>query len=181
MLKLALPIAIAGAALLCSASAQARGLAGPWNVGVSVVGPGTISGPNGISCRETGGNCVAQFADGAVVTLTATADSGASFSGWFGDCSGSGKTCTMTVSSHKAVAASFTGGSGGSGGQAGLSMFVSGPGTVTGNGVNCGNGNTDCSEVYPVGTAVTLTATPAAGQTFSGWAVIAAAAARRAR
>jgi len=43
-----------------------------------------------------------------------------------------------------------------------------GSGTVasTPAGISCG---TDCSEPYPNGTAVTLTATPAAGSTFGGW------------
>ena len=44
----------------------------------------------------------------------------------------------------------------------------SGSGTVTSNvaAINCG---ISCSQVYDVGTSVTLTATPASGSTFSGW------------
>ncbi len=43
-----------------------------------------------------------------------------------------------------------------------------GSGTVTSNpaGINCG---TDCSEQYPVGTNVTLTATASSGSVFAGW------------
>lgn len=43
-----------------------------------------------------------------------------------------------------------------------------GSGTVTSNptGITCG---TDCTESYPYNTSVTLTATPSAGSTFSGW------------
>ena len=41
-----------------------------------------------------------------------------------------------------------------------------GSGTVTGPGINCGS---DCAESYPSSTFVTLTATPSAGTTFTGW------------
>ncbi len=41
-----------------------------------------------------------------------------------------------------------------------------GGGTVTGGGINCG---ATCSASYDSGTAVTLTASPASGSTFSGW------------
>jgi len=49
-----------------------------------------------------------------------------------------------------------------------LDVSVSGSGTVTSNppGISCPG---DCSEVYPSGTPVTLTATPAAGWVFAGW------------
>jgi hypothetical protein len=47
-----------------------------------------------------------------------------------------------------------------------LTVNRNGEGTVTGPGINCGG---DCSERYTIGTVVTLTATPAAGSTFTGW------------
>ena len=49
-----------------------------------------------------------------------------------------------------------------------LSVTASGTGTVTSSpsGVNCGS---TCSASYSSGTSVTLTATPAAGSTFTGW------------
>ncbi len=42
-----------------------------------------------------------------------------------------------------------------------------GEGTVTGPGIACAD---DCTETYPEGTLVTLTATPAEGSLFTGWA-----------
>ncbi|MEW6417446.1 MAG: Ser-Thr-rich GPI-anchored membrane family protein [Nitrospirota bacterium] len=49
-----------------------------------------------------------------------------------------------------------------------LNKSGTGSGTVTSSptGINCG---TDCSEAYNAGTVVTLTASPAAGSTFTGW------------
>ncbi len=41
-----------------------------------------------------------------------------------------------------------------------------GSGTVTGTNIDCGG---DCTESYPSGTLITLTATPATGSTFTGW------------
>lgn len=168
---LALPVVL-GVALLCAGAAQARGQAGPWSVAIAVTGPGTITGPGGISCSESGGNCVGQFADGTVVTLTATPGAGASLQQWYGDCTGTGTTCTLTMNSHKSVGAAFTTGGGGGGDDGdtvGLSLNVSGAGTVSGPGISCGNGSTDCSELYATGSTVTLTATPASGQSFTGW------------
>jgi hypothetical protein len=43
----------------------------------------------------------------------------------------------------------------------------SGSGTVSGNGISCPG---TCSNAYPPGTRVTLSATPAPGSTFKGWA-----------
>jgi len=49
-----------------------------------------------------------------------------------------------------------------------VSRTGSGSGTVTSNpaGIECGS---DCNQPYNIGTSVTLTATAAAGSTFSGW------------
>jgi hypothetical protein len=77
-------------------------------LGVSVDGPGTIAA-EGISCRDQDGDCVEVYADGTQLTLTATADSGATFAGWGGDCSAAaGTSCTLTMTSAKSVTATFT-------------------------------------------------------------------------
>lgn len=76
------------------------------SVAKSGTGTGSVSSsPPGIDCGAT---CSASFADGTPVTLTATADSGSTFSGWSGGgCSGT-STCRVTLSSDTAVTATFT-------------------------------------------------------------------------
>ncbi len=80
-----------------------------YTVSVSKSGSGTgtvTSNPAGIDCGAT---CSAQFASGTTVTLTATADTGSSFSTWGGDCStcGNNNTCNLTVNSDKNCTATF--------------------------------------------------------------------------
>lgn len=129
-----------------------------------------------ISC---GNKCVSPYVAGTAVTLTAKADSGSTFAGWTGACSGTQSTCTVTVRGAVATTANWTqattggGGGGGGGGGNGNSGFTvkvatSNPGIVTSNvgGINCG---TACQASYAAGSAVTLTATPPAGKSFTGW------------
>ena len=68
-------------------------------------GSGTvISSPSGIDC---GTDCSEAYDYETVVTLTATADTGAEFSGWSGGgCSGTG-TCVVTMDADKTVTATF--------------------------------------------------------------------------
>lgn len=127
---------------------------------VALSGSGTVSSsPAGISC---GADCSQSYASGASVTLTATPAAGYTFSGWNGGgCSGTG-SCTVSMTAARTTTATFAAST-----QA-LTVSVTGSGTVASSpaGINCG---ADCSESYTSGTSVTLTATPAAGNTFSGW------------
>src|SRR5213592_3543793 len=125
-------------------------------------GAGTVtSSPAGINCGAT---CAASFTSGTAVTLTAVPAAGSTFSGWSGGgCSGTG-SCAVTLSAATTVTATFT-----------LQTFTltvtpagTGSGTVTSSpaGIDCG---ATCAASFASGTAVTLTAAPAAGSTFGGW------------
>ncbi len=134
-------------------------------VSKSGLGGGTVaSSPAGIDCGAT---CSTTFASGTSVTLTATPAAGSSFTGWSGsECSGT-STCTVVMSEARAVTAEFAVVPPGQ-----FDLMVSksgtGAGTVTSSpaGINCGS---DCSETLADGSSVTLTATPAAGSSFTGW------------
>jgi hypothetical protein len=73
------------------------------------------SSPAGISCP---GTCSASFPATAKVTLTAVPDTGSTFAGWSGACTGTG-ACSVTMSADKAVTATFTASTGGGGGGGG--------------------------------------------------------------
>lgn len=67
-------------------------------------GDGSVtSAPAGVDCGST---CSTTFDAGTAVTLTATAAAGSSFTGWGGDCSGTG-TCQLTMSADHTVSATF--------------------------------------------------------------------------
>jgi phospholipase C len=81
-----------------------------WNeppvISVAVNGGGTISSnPSGINCStDEGIACGATFPTGTVVTLTATPNSGGTFSGWsLPSCSGSTPTCQITADTNYPV------------------------------------------------------------------------------
>ena len=124
-------------------------------------GSGTVTSvPAGIDC---GADCGEPYATGTVVTLTATPAVGSTFTGWSGDCTGTG-TCVVTMNAAKSVTASFTIATY----TLSASLAGTGSGTVTSApaGINCPG---DCSEDYDYNTMVTLTAAPATGSNFTGW------------
>ena len=80
-------------------------LVSPLTVTKTGNGSGTVtSSPAGISC---GPGCSADFISGTAVILTASPDAGSTFSGWSGDCIGTG-ACTVTMDTAKSVTATFS-------------------------------------------------------------------------
>ena len=134
---------------------------------VIVQGKGSVtSSPGGLDCDSS--TCTADFAAGTSVTLTATADSGFSFAGWGTDCSGGGD-CTVTLSKDATVYANFVSQPPPPPSQVHLSASTSGPGTVTGGGLSCGESSSTCDVTVANGSTVTVTATAAGGARFAGW------------
>jgi hypothetical protein len=103
-LGLLLPLAL----LACGGGGSAGGTApvGRFVLAVAVTGSGSVeSQPAGIRC---GSSCSASFENGGTVTLSATPELGARFTGWGGACSGTASTCTVSMSAARTVTAGFT-------------------------------------------------------------------------
>lgn len=122
-------------------------------------GAGTVTG-NGIDCGLT---CTLYLDTGTAVSLTATPVSGSVFTGWSGDCSGTG-SCNTTMNAARLVTATFVP----STQPYTLAVTTSGKGSVRSSpkGINCGK---QCSKTFTVGTEVTLTAKPTGRHLFLGW------------
>ena len=80
--------------------------ASSYTLTVSNAGSGTVtSSPGGINCATS---CSASYAGGTNVTLTASAAPGYSFAGWSGACSGTGASCTVSMTAARGVFATFS-------------------------------------------------------------------------
>lgn len=130
---------------------------------------GTGSGE--VQCEVEGGEaeeCEAEYEEGTEVALVPLEDPGSEFTGWSGDCTGTG-TCELTMDSDKEVTATFDEE------EVPVEEFSlsaskagTGSGTVTSSpaGIDCG---ATCAAEYEEGEEVALTAIAASGSTFSGW------------
>jgi PKD repeat protein len=119
------------------------------------------SSPPGINCGTT---CQASFDDGTSVTLTATPDASSVFTGWTG-CTATGpNTSTVALNVDQTVTATFAS----STPTLTISKQGLGSGTVSSSpaGISCG---TSCQATFPIGSYVTLTATPDPGSVFTGF------------
>jgi len=125
-------------------------------------GTGVITSlPAGLDCGLT---CTVRATHSAVITLTATPDTIASFTGWQGACSGTTPVCTVSMTAPQTVTATF--------GYQQYALTVtksgSGAGIITSlpPAIDCG---ITCTALLEHGTVVTLTTTPGARSAFAGW------------
>lgn len=78
-----------------------------YNITVSKSGTGVgivRSNPSGVNC---GSDCSETYDQGTSVTLIAKPDSNSVFKNWSGDCSGTSKTCILTINANKTAIAMF--------------------------------------------------------------------------
>jgi len=140
---------------------------------VSLTPDGKVtSSPAGIDCTPS---CIAPFAYGTKVTLTATPADGYGFVGWSSACDGStATTCDITVTGPgEGAVAEFSpyvnvgvlASSSGSGGLASKPAGIACTNDPT-SGLGCAG---VLSAAFLSGTKVSLIATPASGSTFGGW------------
>lgn len=98
----------------------------------------------------------ARYNNGSAVVLTATPAAGYIFSSWSGDATGSTNPLTVTMNADKNITANFT-------------AIPANSYTLTVNAVNGTVAKVADQATYTSGSTVALTATAAAGYTFSSW------------
>jgi len=151
-----------------AASASARTL--HYYVTVSVSGPGHVTGSGDGGSIDCPDNCEALIKQQTYITLTATPDGDAQFTGWGGDCadSGTNDTCEFIVSGPKTVTAGF--------GTppppvSTFTLTVAKAGTGTGyvggaGGIDCGP---TCAAALQQGATIKILAIADDGSEFAGW------------
>lgn len=143
--------------------------------GAGVVTGGTSFATTPFQCAKRSAPCSESVPGSALVTLTATPLIGARFVSWTGTpagstCAGSDPTCTFSIEVATRVVATFTQVVTPPVTTAVVSVQVNeGGGAVASDppfGINCPDA---CSAEFPIGTEVTLNATPAPGKVLSSW------------
>jgi len=153
-----------------ASNASARTL--HYYITVTASGPGKVTGTgDGGSFDCSNATCTALIKQNTTITLTATPDDGAQFTGWGGACAdfGSSADCELVVSGPKDSTAGFGTPPPPPPPKAVLTVAKAG----TGSGYVGGNGGIDCgptcSAAYAPSSQVKLLAVPDDGSTFAGW------------
>jgi hypothetical protein len=135
-------------------------------LGIEIKGSG--KGEGAVECEFEASReaCRERYPSNAEVFLFAEAGPQAEFKGWGGACASAGTAieCALTMEGPQSVSASFE-----STVEYTLEIEATGPGTVVGSpgSIHCPGA---CSAHSRTGAKVTLTATPAPGSFFDGWA-----------
>jgi hypothetical protein len=117
------------------------------------------AGTTGFRCNSVA--CQSGYATGTALTITAPAAPGYTFTGWSGGtCSGKGACSFRMPGGGATVIASFKG--------AAQPLKVSASPAAGTTGLRCNS--VVCQSSYATGTVLTITAPPARGYTFTGWA-----------
>ena len=111
-------------------------------------------------------SCTQPYGQRGTVTLTAQPAYGVGFTGWSGACTGSKTICIVRMDSAKSVTAIFDP----------LQKFTvsysavgTGKGSVSFEARDIVNCDSNCSNQYPAGPQLTVTAVPQQGSAFVGW------------
>lgn len=160
-----------GVFLLLAAAACGRASGGAASISgsnvtvtVAVLGPGAVRG--GALTADCRSRCSFDVPEGTTVHLLSVADPQGTFSGWSGPCSGVA-SCDLVAKGSVTVGASFAGPPDRP--MRRLAVSISGAGNVRSDpsGIDCAQA---CSATFADGTSVALTAVPAPGWTFVGFA-----------
>jgi uncharacterized delta-60 repeat protein len=128
--------------------------ASTWPLAITTVGSGTVDASLG-DIAWVGSTGSGTYLPGTLVQLTAVPVGGATFTGWSGDCTGSG-ACSVTMDGARNVTANYTLTYALNASVTGVGTVTSAPGTISCNSVS----GLGCSDSFLAGTPVTLTATP---------------------
>ena len=160
------------AAKTCSATFTASGgpvNGPPYTMTITPPTGGKVAGA-GIDCGAGGALCSVTMPARMNLGIVATPSAGYAFGGWTGDCTGTTSGIYVDLAGPRTCGAIFT--PTGGGGTPTYSLTIAPAptgGSVSGNGLACGNGGTTCQVSFGSATTATLTATPASGYVFTSW------------
>ncbi len=133
-----------------------------YQLATTITGQGVVrDSASNFSCADS---CLQNMKSGTQVTLQAIPSPGSQFDGWSGACNGTA-SCIINMSKNQSINALFSVSTPNTF-QLNVSSSIGGSIISKLVGINCG---TDCSESYPIGTSVNLTANALPNYTFTRW------------